>query len=206
MSYALTKFYKRLLNVLEIFLIILFIIFEKSIWFITQPIVKYLRSLGVLQKLREKLDKIDRLYIMLIFCSFFGISEYLGLLSLKLIATAELKLGILIYALKIPLGVFSFWFLEVQKEKLISYAWFNKIYSLICYLLEKLKTTKPYKIVEQKSQKIKNFFKNYKIEFHKLISYIKNKFITTTTNINKNKYTYFQKIKSKYNNLKKKYF
>jgi hypothetical protein len=106
----------KLLFLIQLFLVIVFIIFEEIIWEgIAQPIYKYIHSLEIVKKFEIQLQKVNSYIALLIFTTLLLIVEGAGLLAGVLFIKGQMITGAVLYILKIPLAIFTFWIFNVTK-------------------------------------------------------------------------------------------
>lgn len=123
----------------ESIFVILYIVFEELIWNIfAKPIFQYLKSLIVLDSLRDTFLHMNRYLLLTIFILILGIAEALGLLSGMSIINGYIFTGIVIYSLKIPTAAFTFWLFDLTKEKLFSFHWLEVSYEFTMSLIDKV--------------------------------------------------------------------
>lgn len=123
----------------ESIFVILYIVFEELIWNIfAKPIFQYLKSLIVLDSLRETFLHMNRHLLLGIFILILAIAEALGLLSGMSILNGYLITGIVIYSLKIPIAAFTFWLFDLTRDKLLSFHWLNVSYEFTMSIIDKI--------------------------------------------------------------------
>lgn len=138
------KITRKLIGALEIVAVLLFIVFEKSIWTFAVKVLNFIKTLKVFAVINEKLGGLDKLVIMLIFMGLFIMSKTLSLTAVYLIGTGSVFLGIFAYMCTFPVGAAMLFLLETQKETLKEYKWFFWSYTKVELLLKKLKESGPY--------------------------------------------------------------
>lgn len=139
---------RKLIGFFEITAIVLFIIFEKSIWTFAMKTFKFIKSLAVFEALNNKLNVLDKYVILLVFCGIFLLSKTLSFIAVYLLGSGEIVWGIVAYMSTFPVGAMSIWLLEMQKDKLNEFPWFMWCYTKVEYLIAKLKDSAPYKRVK----------------------------------------------------------
>jgi len=150
----------KLSILIQLPLVIIFILFEEVIWEgIAQPIYNKFRSLRVLQKIETKLQVTHRSVILFSFIIIFVIVEAAGIFAGILFVQGQILLGLGLYITKIPIAAFTFWLFKVSKEKLLSYGWFDWIYTKIMTLFEWLKSLEIYQSTMQNVRKVKEIIK-----------------------------------------------
>ena len=160
----------KLLFLIQLFLVIVFIIFEEIIWEgIAQPIYKYIHSLEIVKKFEIQLQKVNSYIALLIFTTLLLIVEGAGLLAGVLFIKGQMITGAVLYILKIPLAVFTFWIFNVTKFKLLNFRWFALSYKKTISLINKVQNLDIYiksmnKLSEFKIL-IKGFFIDIKVQF-----------------------------------------
>ncbi len=145
------------------FLVLVFIVSEELVWErFAQPIVRYINSLKLLQKLENYLQDVNGVVILFTFVVLFLITELQGIYAGVLLFKGQILLWALIYAGKIPIAAFTFWLFRVTKPKLMAFVWFKKSYDLLMRGIDWVKATDTYKAVKTKSAEIKKYIKkNY---------------------------------------------
>jgi hypothetical protein len=152
---------KRVLNFVLTILVLVFIIFEELVWdrFAT-PIINYISKLKILKKLEIYLQKMDSKILLVTFVVIFALVEFLGLYAGSLFLSGKPLHGALIYAAKIPIAAFTFWMFGATKSKLLEFNWFKKSYYFTVGVIDKIKKSKIYLSIKDRSTKIKEYIKN----------------------------------------------
>ena len=127
------------IRLFESVFVILYIIFEELIWNIfAKPIFQFLKSLIVLDSLRNTFLEMNRYILLGNFILILGIAEALGLWSGISILEGDVFTGIVIYSLKIPVAAFTFWLFDLTKDTLLSFQWLKISYELTMSLIDRL--------------------------------------------------------------------
>lgn len=127
------------IRLIESVIVILYIVFEELIWNIfAKPIFQYLKSLIVLDSLRNTFLHMNRYLLLGIFILILGIAEVLGLMSGISILNGYLFIGIGIYSLKIPTAAFTFWLFDLTKDKLLSFQWLKVSYEFTMSVIDSI--------------------------------------------------------------------
>ncbi len=139
------------LKTIESILVIGFILFEEIIWNIfVKPIFDYFQTLTVLDAIKDRLIGLNRYYLVTLFIFNFGITEIMGVLSGISLLKGEVLLAIGVYALKIPVAVFTFWLFDLTKEKLMSFHWLKVSYDKVMEWVDLLTHSSVYLTVKKK--------------------------------------------------------
>ena len=148
---------------LFVLLVLVYIFYEELVWErFAQPIVRYVQSLKLLQKLEVVLQKVNGGVILIAFVVLFIIVELQGIYAGILLLKGKVLLWALIYAGKIPIAAFTFWLFRVTKPKLMAFSWFEKAYNVVTRGIDWLKATDTYKNIKTKAGEIKSYIKkNY---------------------------------------------
>jgi hypothetical protein len=96
------------------------------------------------------------------FLSFFTVAEVLGFVSLALLASAQVLMGVIFYVLKTLLALYSFMLLELHKEKLFSFLWFQFVYNKIISFVHFVKASSIYRDIASTANNIKLAFRREK--------------------------------------------
>ena len=148
---------KRVINIVLTLLIIIYILFEELIWerFAT-PIIRYISSLRILQRVDKFLKKVDSRVVLVIFVLIFALVEIIGIYAGALFISGDIIKGVLLYATKIPIAAFTFWLFDVSKERLLEFSWFKKSYYFIIGLIDMIKNSSIYISVRSYAKNIKS--------------------------------------------------
>ncbi len=160
---------KKILNMLkillEVILVIGFIFFEELIWErAVLPIKKYLSSLGIFQKLQAWIEPQSLYATLAIFLFPLGVAEAMSLYSGVLIIKGSLIIGIVMYAIKVPVAGLTFWIFGFSRDKLLKIDWFKTLYELTIRLFDWIQSTSIYKKVKDTSAQVKDYIQNLKGE------------------------------------------
>lgn len=156
------KYITKLISFFEITAILLFIVFEKSVWSVALWAFNYIKKLEVFNKVNDLLAPVGEKVILTIFGIIFLLSKFMSLAAVTLIGNGYFLSGILVYLLTFPVGAISIWLLEMQKDKLMSFTWFKWSYEMLMSLLDKLKQSAPYQRVRLLTADIKLYLVDYK--------------------------------------------
>lgn len=99
-----------------------------------RPIVHYVQSLKLLQKLEIYLQGMNGTVILILFIFLFLITEAQGIYA-----------GTLLLRGKIPIVAFTFWLFRVTKPKLMAFGWLEKVFIKKNYMREGDSTQKKFK-------------------------------------------------------------
>jgi hypothetical protein len=157
---------RRVLWILQWFLVVIFIVFEELIWEgIAKPVYSYIHQLHLLQSLQKKLEKVNRYVLLAVFLvllvSVEGAGVAAGVMALKGMVLAA---GIL-YALKIPIAAFVFWLFHATEPKLLSFGWFRWLYEKILAFFAWMKSLKIYQDAMAMLQNAKDGIKIFKAKY-----------------------------------------
>lgn len=139
------KIKNRFISLLQLILVITYIIFEELIWEgIAKPIYEAVHALKILQKIEEKLQKVNASVILVIFVFLLGMVETLGIYAGILFVSGHVLFGLLLYLAKIPIAAFTFWIFRVTEDKLMQFRWFKWLYEWIMSGIDWLKSREIY--------------------------------------------------------------
>lgn len=152
--------YKKILNIFLIVLVFIYIIFEELIWEkFAKPIITLISSLQLFQKLIPKILALNSYFILIFFISIFVIVELIGIYAGILFISGHIISAIFIYALKIPIAAFIFWFFSIVKPKLLQFKWFEFIYDYTILFISKIKNSSIYIMIKEKAYMLKKSLK-----------------------------------------------
>ena len=152
--------YKKILNIFLTILVFTYIIFEELIWDrLAKPIFSYISNLELFKDLEPKILALNSYLILFIFLIPFIIVELLGIYAGILFVSGNIVLGIVLYISKIPIAVVIFWFFNVAKDRLLQFKWLNFIYKNLILVIEKIKNSEIYLMIQDKTLIIKNEIK-----------------------------------------------
>ena len=152
--------YKKILEIFLILLVFIYIIFEELIWDrLAKPIFSYISSLELFKDLEPKISALNSYLILFIFLIPFIIVELLGIYAGILFVSGKILLGVVLYISKIPIAVVIFWFFNIAKDRLLQFAWLNYIYKNLILIIEKIKHSKIYLMIQNKTAIIKDEIK-----------------------------------------------
>lgn len=146
-----------------------FLIFEELIWnILAKPVIDCLRKLKFLERFRQLFLDMNRYGVLTIFLVIFALTEYLGILSGFTIMSGEVKTGVIIYLLKVPVAAFSFWLFDLTQPKLMTFSWLASVYSNLMHWKSLLMATATYQSLKASvlttRNKIKQMYQVYCIE------------------------------------------
>ena len=152
--------YKKILEIFLILLVFIYIIFEELIWErLAKPIFSYISNLELFKDLEPKILALNSYLILFIFLIPFIIVELLGIYAGILFVSGKILLGVVLYISKIPIAVVIFWFFNIAKDRLLQFAWLNYIYKNLILIIEKIKHSKIYLMIQNKTAIIKDEIK-----------------------------------------------
>ena len=158
-----TKIKNKLISLIQLFLVVLYIIFEELVWeTIAKPIYEAIHSLKILQKFEQKLQKLSPFLILMFFLVLLIVVEGVGLYAGVLFVSGHVLLGLSIYIAKIPIAAFTFWLFRVTEDKLMQFSWFKWLYTKVMNGISWLKSNKTYIKMMERLKKIKLSFKAWK--------------------------------------------
>jgi len=147
---------KRIALLLQIFLVLIFIVFEELVWEgIARPIYQRIHALRILQRIEAKLRSVSPHVILLIFVILLAIVEAFGIYAGLLFVSGHFLLGLGLYLSKIPVAAFTFWLFRVSEDKLMRFGWFKWLYEKIMAAIGWLKSLAVYQETIAKLKVIK---------------------------------------------------
>ena len=157
------KIINTLTHYLFVLLVLGYIFYEELVWErFAQPIVRYVQSLKVLQKLEVFLQSVNGGVVLFVFLVLFTGAEVLGLYAGVLLLQGKVILWVLLYASRVPIVAFAFWLFRVTKPKLMAFSWFEKSYNFLMRAIDWVKATDTYKAIKTKATEVKAYIKkNY---------------------------------------------
>jgi len=178
--------YKKILNIFLIFLVFIYIIFEEFIWDrLAKPIFSYISNLELFRDLEPKILALNSYIILFIFLIPFIMVELLGIYAGVLFISGNILLAIVVYFSKIPVAVVIFWFFNITKDILLQFRWLNFIYKNLIIAIDKIKHSRIYLMIQNKTLMIKNE--------------IKNRFFISKTGLNEKIVEIYKLLKDKFN-------
>ncbi len=154
------KIIHKIMLPVQLVLVLLFILFEETIWDgIAKPIYSYVRSLRLLKTLEHKLGLLDRRIVLVLFLLLFVAVEGAGLLAGVMMVQGLVVSATLLYLSKIPIAAFTFWMFRVCEEKLLSFGWFSWSYEKIILFVDWIKSIPIYKNTTQYAKQTKAWLK-----------------------------------------------
>jgi membrane-bound ClpP family serine protease len=158
----LTSIKKRLLSLFQLLLVILYILFEELIWEgIAKPIYEAIHSLQILQRIEDRLERVNASIVLTIFIVLLVIVEVLGLYAGVLFVSGQVVLGVVLYISKIPVAAFTFWLFRVTEDKLMEFGWFKWLYEKLLGAISWLKSRKIYHDTMRRLAQIKGSLKGW---------------------------------------------
>ncbi|MBN2823758.1 MAG: hypothetical protein JXQ76_00420 [Campylobacterales bacterium] len=154
------RFFHKILQALQLVLILIFIIFEEIIWEgIAQPIYNYFHGLNLVQRLETHLAKVNSYVALFIFIILLIIVEAAGIVSGILLVNGQLLVGGFLYIAKIPLAAVTFWIFKVTKFKMLSFDLIAWAYKRIMAFMKWLKALETYQDLMAGLSKTKEWLK-----------------------------------------------
>ncbi len=145
---------------LETILVIGYILFEELIWDVfAKPVFQYFKSLVVLDALKKNFQVMNRYMVLAVFIAILAITEIMGFASGFFIVNGHLLLGIIIYALKIPIAAFTFWLFDITREKLMTFHWLKTAYDYIMNLIYAFTHSDIHNYIKQRIIKLRSRIK-----------------------------------------------
>ena len=177
--------YQKIVNIFLTILVFIYIIFEELIWDrLAKPIFSYISDLELFRDLEPKILALNSYLILFIFLIPFIIVELLGIYAGILFVSGNILLGIVLYLSKIPVAVVIFWFFNITKDILLQFRWLNFIYKNLILIIDKIKHSKIYLMIQNKTSMIKDEIKkifftsktDFKQEIVEIYKFLKDKF------------------------------
>ncbi len=177
--------YQKIVNIFLTILVFIYIIFEELIWDrLAKPIFSYISNLELFRDLEPKILTLNSYLILFIFLIPFIIVELLGIYAGILFVSGNILLGIVLYLSKIPVAVVIFWFFNITKDVLLQFRWLNFIYKNLVLIIDKIKHSKIYLMIQNKTSLIKYEIKkifftsktDFKQEIVEIYKFLKDKF------------------------------
>ena len=129
----------------EVFLIILFLIFEEFIWKqIVIPAKQWLKKKKIFKKAEKLIKPLNKYIILGLFLVPFVIGEGLGAISGILLISGHIISAVMVYIIKIGVATLSFWIYAIGKDKLLDIYFFKTSLDKILYFYNKLKNSDIY--------------------------------------------------------------
>jgi len=152
----------RLISLLQLFLVLIFIIFEEIVWEgISLPIYNWVHSLKALEKIELWLQGVPAGVILVLFVLMLTSVEVLGIYAGVMFVSGHIVTGMMMYAGKIPVAAFTFWMFRVSEEKLTRFGWFRWLYGKIMGIISWLKSLEIYQCTMQRLKKTKEKLKAF---------------------------------------------
>jgi hypothetical protein len=147
---------KFVAKTLESILVIGYILFEELVWNIfAKPIYSYIKSLVVLEPLKQTFLTMHRYLLLTVFIVILALAEVMGLLAGLCFLEGYFISGILVYILKIPVAAFTFWLFDLTKAQLMTFAWLKTAYEWIMRMIDKLLNSAIHVYIRSKIIKIR---------------------------------------------------
>jgi len=161
------KILNTIVKVIEVFIVLVFIIFEELIWkTLGVPIKNFFNKLEFLDKFKKMVQTSSGYGSLGIFLIPFAVAEYLGIYSLSLMLTGSVFIGVLVYILKVPVAAIAFWLFAILKPKLLAIGWFKGLYELVMKAFNWAKNRSIYKevmaMVRLYRMKVKSYIMKFK--------------------------------------------
>lgn len=154
---VLERLKRRILSLIQLFLVLVFIVFEELVWEgIAYPVYRYVHSLQILQKIELQLQRVSRYVILVLFMLMFVSVEILGIYAGLSFVRGRVALGLGIYLAKIPIAAFTFWMFRVTEEKLMRFGWFKWLYTLLMRAIAWIKSRKVYESTMQRIDRVRH--------------------------------------------------
>ena len=159
--------FKRLLRrsvlLVQVVLVLIFIVFEEAVWeTIAQPIYDYIRDLRLLQAVRQRLLRLNRYVLLVLFLVLLVSVEGAGLLAGVMAVRGNVLLGTLLYGAKIPIAAFTFWMFHATESKLLSFGWFKAAYEWIVSFFAWIKSREIYRETMHSLHRIKERLRRFR--------------------------------------------
>ena len=178
--------YKKIINIFLTIFVFSYIIFEELIWErLAKPIFSYISTLELFKDLEPKILALNSYLILFIFLIPFIIVELLGIYAGILFVSGNIVFGIVLYISKIPIAVVIFWFFNIAKDRLLEFRWLNFIYKKLILIIERIKHSKIYLMIQEKTTMIKDE--------------IKKRFFTSKIGFKENVIEIYKLLKDKFN-------
>ena len=162
----LTTIKHKLISLLQLFVVLLYIVFEELIWEgIAYPVYTYVHSLKILQKVEHALHGVNRYVILVIFVLMLLAVEAFGLYAGYLFVSGNIALGLSIYLAKIPIAAFTFWMFRITEDKLMKFGWFKWIYDKVMSFIDWLKSLDIYRATMEKIKGFKVKIKAFRMKY-----------------------------------------
>ncbi len=140
--------------------VFVYILFEEIVWEgIAEPIITSLRRLRIIQRAESYIGKLNRYLVLLLFLSLFVWVELLGIAAGALFLSGNFLAGTLLYLLKIPIAMFTFWLFRITESKLMKFGWFASVYRHLIWWVQKLKETEIYRHIKKKAHLFRQWIK-----------------------------------------------
>lgn len=151
-------------------LMTIYLLLEEYVWQVfVEKILAKLKQLKLYSKYISLIQLSNRYVILITFVLMFGLSEYLGIISLFYFAQLQIIFAIFLYSIKLALAALAFATLTETKEVLCSFKWFNYIYIKIVNFTIWIKNTQTYLNVKIFVKSLKD---NIKLKLSKIRQYI----------------------------------
>lgn len=162
--------YKKILNIVLLFLVFIYIIFEELVWEkLAKPILNFISNLSLFKDFTPKILSLNSYFILIFFISIFVIVELIGLYAGILFISGHIFSAVFIYILKVPIAAFIFWFFNITKEKLLEFKWFNFLYNKLILMIEKIKNSSSYRLIKENVFSTKSRLKKKMSFIYKLL-------------------------------------
>jgi hypothetical protein len=168
---------RRLWNLLLVFVLLIYILFEELIWENTVvPIIKYISEFHFYRRFLEYVQlRANRNTVLILFIIPFLIGEVVGVFSGILVAQLHFFSAMLLYACKIPLIVVALAILQSGKEKLLTFGWFAVCYLWIIQQLDRLHESRLYQQIHLTITQVRKRFSGRSNQMIRRVGYIYNR-------------------------------
>ncbi len=186
---------QKSIRVVQLFLVVLFIVFEELIWEgIAKPIYTYIHGLRILQQIELHISKVNPTGILFIFVFLFTSVEALGVYAGLLFMSGNLVIGVFLYMLKIPIAALTFWLFRISENKLMQFGWFAWSYMKLMSAIIWIKSTEIYlstmRMIQVGKEEIRKRFllikQNYMGEESRFIERLKHLYKVVKASLKKN--------------------
>jgi len=151
---------KKFVNFILYVLLFVYFVFEELVWNrMIAPLYEGIKQFKIIEIFLDFISKQNEYIVLFVFLLSFIPAEWLGYKAAEIFATGKFLLAILVYSLKVPIGIIAFAVLKREKEKLFKFGWFKAIYEFIEDVIDYIKDTEKYKNMKSKFNDLKNEFK-----------------------------------------------
>ena len=144
----------------ESVLVIGYILFEELIWNVfAKPVYNFFKHLVAFDSLKQVFVAMNRYLLLSVFLTILVTAEALGFISGFYFVKGQVFLGIIVYALKIPIAAFTFWLFELTKDQLMTFQWLKTGYQYVMNLIEKFMNSSVHIYIKEKITSIRSNIK-----------------------------------------------